>query len=91
MDVRPVDGGEVAVNGDLAGSYPEIFYIKKGTHDVSVEAIPAPGYYFVGWSGESTLAGDDNPLELRRARNLDLVAVFAPEGEVVKYVQAFDS
>jgi hypothetical protein len=85
VDVTPGDGGGVTVNGDLAGSYPEIFSLKEDTYDVSIEAIPAPGYYFVGWNGESTLPGDDNPLELHRARNLELVAVFAPEGEVVEY------
>ena len=29
---------------------------------VSLEAIPAQGYYFTGWSG--ALAGDNNPAEL---------------------------
>ena len=50
VDVSPSDSGAVAVNGDLAGSYPETFSLDKDTYDVSIEAIPAPGYCFVGWT-----------------------------------------
>jgi hypothetical protein len=85
VDVSPSSGGQVAVNGDVATSYPETFSLKQDSHDLLIEAIPAPGYCFVGWSGEDTLQGDGNPLELPRARNLDLVAVFAPQGQIVEY------
>jgi hypothetical protein len=85
VDVSPSSGGEVAVNGDVATSYPETFSLEQDSHDLLIEAIPAPGYCFVGWSGEDTLQGDGNPLELPKARNLDLVAVFAPGGEIVEY------
>jgi hypothetical protein len=85
VDVSPSSGGEVAVNGDMATSYPETFSLKQDSHDLLIEAIPAPGYCFVGWSGEDTIQVDGNPLELPKARNLDLVAVFAPEGEIVEY------
>ncbi len=88
VDVNPSSGGEVSVNGDVASSYPETFSLKSNSYDVLIEAIPAPGYCFVGWDGENTLPGNDNPLELRRARDLDLIAVFAPEGEVTKYASA---
>jgi len=79
VDVSPGEGGDVTVNGDVACSYPETFYVREDSYDVLIEATPAPGYCFIGWSGEDTLPEDENPLELPKARNLDLTAVFAPE------------
>jgi hypothetical protein len=85
VDVSPVGGGVVEINGEEAECYPQTVYVPEKTYHVPIEAIPAPGYCFVGWSGEDAPASEDeNPYILATARDIGsqddpLIAVFAPE------------
>lgn len=47
--------------------------------DIIIEAVPASGYYFTGWSGEPTLDENDNPLEITFTNSISITANFAPE------------
>ncbi len=58
VDVRFEDSGTVEIDGVTPCSYPDANFFEAGTI-VSLEAIPEPGYYFAGWSGD--LTGSDNP------------------------------
>ena len=57
-------------------SYPTKRTVTKGSR-VSLEAQPAPGYYFVCWSGD--LIGNENPADVRINTNTIIVAHFFPE------------
>ena len=76
VDVSPSGGGDVEVDGRVPGSYPAKRTVTKG-HRVRLEAEPAPGYYFVSWSGD--LTGNDNPTDVRINTNTIIVAHFFPE------------
>jgi hypothetical protein len=81
VDVSPAHGGEVEVDGDAPSLYPSPHSVERGG-DVSLEAVPAKGYQFVEWVGESVGIDDpkDSSLEINQAiRNMTLVAVFAPD------------
>ena len=60
VDVSPVDAGVVELFGVAAKAYPAVTIILEG--EVELKAVPAPGYRFVGWSGDVT--SKDNPLVL---------------------------
>ena len=45
---------------------------------VTVEAVPAPGYSFDGWSGD--LSGSDNPASLVITCNKNITAIFSRIG-----------
>lgn len=51
MYVSPPNGGQVNVSGVILSSFPTRRTYQTGTY-VFVEAIPAPGYRFVRWSGD---------------------------------------
>ena len=76
VDVSPSGGGDVEVKGRVPGSYPAKRTVTKGDR-VHLEAEPAPGYYFVSWSGD--LIGNDNPIDVRIDTNTTIVAHFFPE------------
>jgi hypothetical protein len=76
VDVSPSGGGDVEVKGGVPGSYPAKRTVTKGSR-VHLEAEPAPGYYFVSWSGD--LIGNDNPTDVRIDTNTTIVAHFFPE------------
>ncbi len=76
VHVNPVGGGGVEFNGLLYSSYPFFRILDEG-ESFSIEAIPADGYYFVGWSGD--LSGDQNPLDLEIFEETDVTAQFFPE------------
>ncbi|MFC1969212.1 hypothetical protein ACFLVF_01820 [Chloroflexota bacterium] len=62
MDVSPRDDGNtVDVDGTLMSQYPQTFKIDKD-QSVTLEALPASGYEFTGWSGD--LKDDANPAQL---------------------------
>jgi hypothetical protein len=64
--VDPVGAGSVLGGG----SYP------AGEH-IALEAVPAPGYLFAGWSGPSISLA--NPLNLQVDADLSIVARFVPD------------
>lgn len=76
VHVNPDGGGGVEFNGLLYSSYPFFRTLDEG-ESFSLEAVPADGYYFVGWSGD--LSGDQNPLDLEIFEETDVTAQFFPE------------
>ncbi len=44
--------------------------------DIIIEAIPASGYHFTGWSGEPTIDENDNPLEIVFVNSISITANF---------------
>jgi len=76
VDVSPSGGGNVEVKGRVPDSYPATRTVTKGNR-VHLEAQPAPGYYFVSWSGD--LIGNENPTDVRINTNTIIVAHFFPE------------
>jgi len=76
VDVSPSGGGDVEVKGRVPGSYPAKRTVTKGSL-VHFEAQPAPGYYFVSWSGD--LIGNENPTDVKINTNTTIVAHFFPE------------
>lgn len=76
VDVNPSGGGDVEVEGRVPSSYPAKRTVTKGSR-VRLEAQPAPGYYFVSWSGD--LISNDNPADVRINTNTTIVAHFFPE------------
>jgi len=76
MDVSPSGGGDVEVAGQLPRSYPVVRTVVLG-ESVYLEAFPADGYYFVGWSGD--LSGNANPAEADIDADAEITAHFFPE------------
>jgi hypothetical protein len=74
--VNPDGGGDVEIGGELPGPYPYVHLIEKGAV-LSLEAKPADGYYFVGWSGK--LSGDQNPTAVAVTSETNITAHFFPE------------
>jgi len=77
VDVSPSGGGDVEIKGELPHDYPVVRTL-DASQPVSLEALPADGYYFVGWSGE--ISGNENPIEVKlTSDNAEIVAHFFPE------------
>lgn len=76
VDVSPHGAGDVVVEGRLSYSYPVTRTVAIG-EDVYLEAFPAAGYYFVGWSGD--LTGNENPTEVGIDDDTTITAHFFPE------------
>jgi len=74
VNVSPSDGGSVEVNQKAPASYPDIISFSSGD-TVQVEAIAAPGYQFINWSGD--IAGTVNPLAIKMDCNKKITANFA--------------
>ena len=67
--------GTVTLNGTPLTSYAEeISYANVTT--VTLEAVPAPGYRFTGWTGSATTAA--NPVNVTIDCALTMTAVFVP-------------
>jgi hypothetical protein len=75
VNVSPDDGGNVKVNGLAASSYPSVSNIVLYS-TVILEAIPAFGYAFSGWSGDVT--GTANPTFLTVNCDKTVTATFTP-------------
>ncbi|MGD9115930.1 MAG: hypothetical protein PVJ61_01930 [Dehalococcoidia bacterium] len=75
VEVSAFGDGEVEVAGRIATSYPVTRRFETGSH-VSLVALPAEGYYFVGWSGD--LCGNENPTEARVTSETEITALFFP-------------
>ena len=74
VDVRFEDGGTVEIDGVTPCSYPDANFFEAGAI-VSLEAIPEPGYYFAGWSGD--LTGSDNPSAIEMGSEKAITANFS--------------
>ncbi len=74
VDVSP--GGEVEVEKQLPLSYPFSRTVVQN-EIVSLEALPADGYYFVGWSGD--LSSNESPAYVRMTADKTVIAHFFPE------------
>lgn len=61
MNVSPDGGGTVKIDQNIPTEYPSISTINNGT-SVILEAMPAFGYQFTGWSG--SLTSQENPTTL---------------------------
>ena len=70
------DGGDVMVGGGLPSDYPVSRSGEIGDK-ISLEAVPAEGYYFLGWSGD--LTGNENPTEVRLGGDVEVTAHFFPD------------
>ena len=76
IDVSPAGTGDIAVSGQVPPFYPYTRTLVPDV-DVALEAIPADGYYFVGWGGD--LSGSANPTYVRMDSNVTVTALFFPE------------
>jgi uncharacterized repeat protein (TIGR02543 family) len=74
--VSPDGGGDVEIEGELPASYPYVHLLEKDEF-VHLEARPAAGYYFVGWSGD--LSGNENPSAVAITAETNITAHFFPE------------
>ena len=75
MDVSPDESGTIKVNGSAAAFYPSVSNITLYS-TVFLEAIPAIGYAFSGWSGNVT--GTANPTSLIVDCDKAVTATFTP-------------
>ena len=73
MDVNPA-GGIVRLDQTTLSPYPVTSTILSGT-SVQLEAIPAPGYQFDGWSGD--MSGSSNPATISIDCNKVVTAHFS--------------
>ncbi|MCJ7425841.1 MAG: hypothetical protein MUO17_01680 [Dehalococcoidales bacterium] len=76
VDVSPHGAGDVEVAGRLPDAYPVTRTVET-SQSVYLEAFPADGYYFVGWSGD--LSGNANPAEADIDGDAEITAHFFPE------------
>lgn len=76
VGVSPSGGGNIEVDEQVPDSYPYNRNVTKG-YRVHLEAVPAPGYYFVNWSGH--LTGNENPTDVNMNSNKAIIANFFPE------------
>ena len=76
VDVSPHGAGDVEVAGRLPDAYPVTRTVVT-SQPVYLEAFPADGYYFVGWSGD--LSGNANPAEADIDDDAEITAHFFPE------------
>lgn len=74
MDVSPADGGIVKVGQATSFSYPVTYDFGNGAY-VNLEAIPASGYLFNGWSGD--LSDNTNPTTMVIDCNKRITASFS--------------
>ncbi|MBN1368061.1 MAG: InlB B-repeat-containing protein [Dehalococcoidales bacterium] len=74
MNVSPTQGGIVTIDEIIPTVYPATKTVSNGT-SVVIEAIPAEGYEFTGWSGG--LISHENPVTLSMTCNKDITASFS--------------
>jgi uncharacterized repeat protein (TIGR02543 family) len=77
VDVSPNDGGTVEVDQSAPSSYPDTSAFNSGAN-VSLEAVPAPGYVFSNWSGD--LSNETNPATILMNCNKNIRANFSKTG-----------
>jgi hypothetical protein len=71
--VSPPNGGKVNLGGLVLPYYPDGRFYQSGTN-VVVEAIPAPGYRFIRWSGD--IEGTTKSITLQIDRSMVIHANF---------------
>ncbi len=76
VDVSPGGAGDVEVERQLPYSYPFTRTVVQD-ENVYLEALPADGYYFVGWGGD--LSGSESPIYVRIIEDTNITAHFFPE------------
>jgi hypothetical protein len=64
----------VEANGSTLDFFPAAHSIGEGGY-LLLEAVPEPGYHFVGWTGD--LASTENPARLKVSENTEIMAHFA--------------
>ena len=74
MEVSPANGGTVEVDEATASSDSITLTLATGK-SVRLEAVPAPGYSFEGWSG--SLSGNTNPTTITIDCNKKVTAKFS--------------
>lgn len=74
MDVSPNDGGTIKIDQVAPSSYPTTRDINSGAN-VSLEAVPAPGYVFSNWSGD--MPSETNPAVILIDCNKSIKANFS--------------
>ena len=77
MDVNSAENGDIEIDGKTPHYYPYTLGFDYGS-TIAVKAVPAPGYHFVKWDGEPTI-DDDNPINVRVIRSIELTAIFAQD------------
>lgn len=78
MNVSPSASGDVKLDNNTLTSYPVSFNFLLGT-TVRLEAVSAPGYEFVNWSG--SLISNNNPEYITMNCSKSVTANFAPQTE----------
>lgn len=82
MDVSPNGSGTVEFSQSTPSSYPATSYPATSTFNsgtnVSLEAVPAPGYVFSNWSGD--LSNEVNPTTILIDCNKSIIANFSKTG-----------
>lgn len=79
VDVGPSGGGDIKVQEPFTwtpNSYPYIRTMALN-NNLHLEAVPASGYYFVGWSG--SLTGNENPTDVKIDTDMEITAHFFSE------------
>jgi len=79
VKVSPNEGGDVIVNGSTQAAQSKSYSCSIG-NDVSLEAVPAAGWKFDGWSGG--LSGDANPTSITVNSSKTVTASFINEAEL---------
>jgi hypothetical protein len=74
VDVTPNAGGTVEINGSPQSSYPVSRHFVRDTI-IELKAQSAPGYEFVGWSGD--LSGSKNPIVIAVNSDKLITAIFS--------------
>ena len=72
VDVSPVGGGIVEIDGIAPKEYPYDFEIEVN-NTIKIEAVPDSGYHFVEWD----TIGIHNPTEVFVQRDMSITALFA--------------
>lgn len=75
VSVDPGTAGTVAINDVAAGGYPFLQTFQQND-TVKLEAEPAQGYRFAGWSGD--ISCSDNPTSFQLSSSVRVTAVFLP-------------
>jgi len=75
VSVDPGTAGTVAINDVAARGYPFLQTFQQNA-TVKLEAEPAQGYRFAGWSGD--ISCSDNPTSFQLSSSVRVTAVFLP-------------
>ncbi len=74
LDVTPLEGGTIEINGRPQSSYPGSRAFVEDTV-IKLEAQSTAGYEFVGWSGD--LSGRENPITIEMDSAKEITAIFS--------------